>query len=406
MKASAGNRVLMLVENCPYPQDARVRHEAATLTRAGYEVAVIAQRSKRQLWRETVNDVRVYRYPAPPEGQGFLAYILEYGYSIVAAFVLSLVALIDHGFDVVHAHNPPDLFVFIGIFYKLFGKRFVYDHHDLAPEMYQALNDDDGNATVHRVLIQLQHLSCRMADCIIETNESYKKLDMERSGVPEERMVVVRNGPDLERLRPSSPDPQLREKAEHILGYVGDMGYHDGVDYLLRSLRFLVHELERTDVYCVIIGTGDAWQELQDLATQLELDEYVWFTGYVTDQELIRYLSSADICVDPDPANAFTDRSTMIKIMEYMALARPIVAFELTEHRVTAQGAALYAKPNCEEDFARKIVQLLDDPARRESMGRIGRRRAETQLAWKHQEQSLLSAYARLGLQPAPVLQQ
>ena len=395
----------MLLENCPYPQDARVRHEATTLFSNGYKVSVIAQRSKRQPWRETVDGIHVYRYPSPPEGSGFIAYLLEYGYSLVCAFLLSIWVLIERGFDVVHAHNPPDLFVLVGAFYKLFGKRFVYDHHDLAPEMYQALNDNAGNPIVHRTLLRLEQMSCRLADCVIATNESYRQLDAERSGIDKDHIVVVRNGPNLKRLRASTPDPQLAQKADHIIGYVGDMGHHDGVDYLIRALHHLVYDMGRTDVYCVIIGTGDAWPELKALAQKLQLNEFVWFTGYVTDEELIRYLLTADICVDPDPANPFTDRSTMIKVMEYMALSKPIVAFDLREHRVSAQEAAVYARPNSVEDFALKISELLDDPARRDYMGRFGRTRAETQLAWSQQEQSLLRAYAMLDLQSVPVLQ-
>lgn len=398
MKASVGSRVLMLLENNPFPQDDRVRREAMALVTAGYQVSVIAPRRAGQPWRETVRGVHVCRFPAPPEANGFVGYLWEYGYALVSAFIISLLVLFREGFDVIHAHNPPDLYFLIAAFYRLFGKRFIYDHHDLSPEMYYARFDGEGNRLVYRVLVLLEELSCRFADHVIATNESYKAVEMERGRVPEERITIVRNGPDLSRLRLVQPDPDVRQKGETIIGYVGVMGYQDGVDYLLRALHRLVYDLGRTDFFGVIIGTGDAWPDLKELATQLDLDEYVWFTGRISDADLNRYLSTADICVDPDPSNPFTDRSTMIKMMEYMALAKPIVAFDLPEHRVTAQDAAIYARPNDELDFARQIAFLMDDPERRQRMGQIGRERIETGLAWSYQERHLLEAYETLGL--------
>lgn len=323
----------------------------------------------------------------------FLGFILEYGYSLVAAFIFSWIVLFSRGFDVIHSHNPPDIFVLIAAFFKPFGKRFVFDHHDLSPEMYYARFDDRGNRFVYQALLLFEKLSCKLADHVIATNESYKKIAIERNGVAESRVSVVRNGPDLNRLRLVEPDIELQQKAKIIIGYVGVMGFQDGVDYLLRALHHLANDLNRTDFYAVIIGTGDAWNDLRTLSGQLNLDNYVWFTGRVSDADLLRYLSTADICVDPDPYNPFNDKSTMIKMTEYLALQKPIVAFDLCEHRVTAQEAALYARPNDELDFARKIVELMDNSKRREQMGRMGRQRVETELAWSHQEQHLLQAY-------------
>lgn len=398
MRASAGDRILMLLENNPFPQDGRVRREARTLTAAGYRVSVIAPGSSGQPWRERVGEVEVYRFPAPPEANGLFGYLYEYGYSMAAAFLLSLFVFLRQGFDVIHAHNPPDTFAFVAAFFKLFGVRFVFDHHDLSPDMYYALFSGKGNRLVHRTLVLFEQFSCKLADHVIATNQSYRAVEMERGRVPEERITIVRNGPELDRLRTAPPDPALRARGKTILGYVGDMGHHDGVDYLLRALKRLVCDLGRTDFFCVIIGRGDAWAGLKTLAAQLELDPYVWFTGFVSDADLRRYLSTADICVDPDPLNPFTDRSTMIKMTEYMAFGKPIVAFDLTEHRVTAQDAAAYARPNDELDFARQIARLMDDPERRREMGRIGRRRVETELAWPHQERHLLAVYEALGL--------
>lgn len=396
MKASAGKRVLMLLENIPYPQDPRVRREATTLVAAGYQITVISPKSTGQSWHEVVRGVRVYRYPILLEADGFLGYLWEYSYAMVMTFILSLLASFRDGFDIVHAHNPPDTFVFIAAFYKLLGKRFMYDHHDLAPEMYYARFGGNGNRLVYQLLIILEKLSCKLADHVIATNESYKAIEMQRGHVPEERITIVRNGPELERLKLVEADPDLRRMKKTIIGYVGMMGFQDGIDYLLRAVHHLVHDLGRSDFFCVLIGRGDAWTAMKDLAAKLELNDYVWFTGEVSDGDLIRYLSTADICVDPDPSNPFNDRSTMIKMTEYMALGKPIVAFDLPEHRFTAREAALYVKPNNELDFARALVQLMDDPIRREAMGSFGRNRVETELAWYYSVPALLRAYTSL----------
>jgi glycosyltransferase involved in cell wall biosynthesis len=386
----------MLLENNPFPQDSRVRREAISLTAEGYQVMVIAPKVSDQPWRELCQNVLVYRFPVPPEASGFLGYLLEYGYATVAMFLLSLYTLLRPGFDVVHAHNPPDTLVFIAGFHKLLGKRFVYDHHDLSPEMYWALFDETRDPLIYKVLLWLEKLSCRLADHVIATNGSYKTIEMERNGVPGEFITIVRNGPDLNRLRAVAVDPALRPLGKTTICYVGDMGYHDGVDYLLRALKHLVEDLNRRDFFCVLVGGGDAWSRMKLLAEELNLTAYVLFTGWVPHTDVARYLSAADICVAPEPLNAYNDRSTMIKMTEYLALGKPAVAFDLTEHRVTAQDAAVYAQPNNELDFARKIVSLMDDPEHRRHMGEIGKHRTRTELAWAHQEEQLLKAYRRL----------
>jgi len=395
MKASAG-RVLMLVENNPYQIDIRLKHETRTLVEAGYRVSVICPRPSGGRLHEVADSVHLYQFPAPSAGDGFLGYLWEYSYSMIAAFVISLFIFLREGFDVVHVHNPPDTFFLTAAFYKLFGKRFVYDHHDLAPEMYRARFKGGGTRVVYRALVLLERLSCRLADHVIATNESYKTVEMERGRVPAERITVVRNGPHLEVEQCTEPDPALQQRASTILGYVGVMGPQDGVDCLLRALYHLIYDLDRRDVFCVIVGKGSMLPELKALAEELHVEEYVWFTGWIPDEDLIRYLSTADICIDPDPSNSFNDRSTMIKVMEYMTLGKPIVAFDLPEHRVTAQDAAVYARPNDEFDLARQIASLMDDPERRQRMGRIGRERIKTELAWACQENYLLEAYQAL----------
>jgi glycosyltransferase involved in cell wall biosynthesis/peptidoglycan/xylan/chitin deacetylase (PgdA/CDA1 family) len=396
MKRPTGTRILMLLENNPYYYDTRTKAEASTLTAAGYHVTVIAPAAPGRRWHEVVDGVATYSYPAPPVLDGIAGFVYEYGYSMVASFMLSIVVFLRRGFDVVHAHNPPDLFVFVGAFYKLFGVRFVFDHHDLAPEMYCARFGARSKRLVYHVLAWLEKLSCRFADRVIATNRSYLAVEMERDGVPPERITIVRNGPDLNRIRPVDPDPGLRGKGKTIIGYVGEMGYQDGVDYLLRALHHLAYDLRRTDFFCVLVGNGAAWDSLKALAAELRLDEYVWFTGRILGSDLLSYLCAADICVAPEPSNPYNDRSSMIKMSEYMALAKPIVAFDLPEHRFTAEEAALYVPPNDEAAFARAVADLMDDPERRQAMGAFGRRRVESVLAWPHSVQSLRTVYGTL----------
>ncbi len=397
MKKSSGTRVLMLLENNPYPGDRRVRLEALTLVAAGYQVTVISPGTPEQARYEIVNQVHVYRYPQPSAGHGLIGFLWEYGFSMAATMVLSVIVLFREGFDVIHTHNPPDTFVLIAACYKLLGKRFIFDHHDLSPEMYHARLAGGGSRIVSRVLLFFEVLSCRLADHVIATNESYKQIEMARGRVAEQNITVVRNGPDLDILERTTCDENLRKKAPIIIGFIGVMGFQDGIDYLLRALRHLVNDLGRTDFYAILMGSGAARDSLMQLSTELGLDEYVWFTGSISQEDLCRYLTTADIFVAPDPSNAFTDRSTMIKVMEYMTVSGPLVAFDLPEHRVSAGDAALYAQPNDELDFARKISTLMDDPARRKAMGAIGRRRVDEELAWVHQREHLLEAYEKLG---------
>jgi glycosyltransferase involved in cell wall biosynthesis len=394
MNKPARNRILMLLENLPFPQDLRVRREANALAAAGYRVTVICPAHKGQPFRETVNGVRVLRYPAPPNANGFLGYVWEYGYSMLASFLLSVLVFFGEGFDVVHAHNPPDTFVFIAILYKLFGKRFVYDHHDLSPEMYQARFKGGGNRAVYRVLLWLEQLSCRFADHVIVTNESYKRIAMDRGRVPESLITIVRNGIELSRLDGTiEPDRRLREIGKTIIGYVGVMGIQDGVDYLLRSLHHLVYALGRTDFHCILIGGGAAWEKLKAEARELGIEDYVQFMGFVFGEDLRRYLSAADICVDSAPSNSYSDHCTMFKIMEYMSLGKPIVVFDLPEHRFTAQHAAIYVPPNDERAFADALAGLMDDARRRVALGVFGSRRIKAQLAWDYSVPYLLGAY-------------
>jgi glycosyltransferase involved in cell wall biosynthesis len=311
-----------------------------------------------------------------------------------------LLVLLREGFDVVHCAHPPDTFVFITAFYKILGKRYVLDHHDLAPELYYARFKGKGNGFVHRTLLALEKIACGLANHVIATNQSYKHIEMQRGRVPEWRISVVRNGPDLNELRCPNAGVISTKNAKVVLGYVGVMGTQDGVDYLLRALKRLVYDLGRSDFTSILVGSGNALPSLKSLAQNLDLTEYVQFTGWVTEQsEVARYISSMDICIAPEPSDPYNDRSTAAKVMEYMALGKPTVAFDLPEHRFTAQEAALYARPNDELDLARKIASLMDAPEQREIMGTKGRERIAKELAWLRQGAMLIEAYDALFTQ-------
>jgi glycosyltransferase involved in cell wall biosynthesis len=402
----------MLVEN-HFPADTRVRNEARTLTDHGYHVTVICLRAPGQAGREIVNGVTVYRLPRltlfkklPDAGASLLrrlvnkllvvvGYVSEYLYFTTACLLVSLYVAMREGFQVVHAHNPPDTLVIVTTSLKLLGKKSVFDHHDLSPELYMS-RYKTGESLITRALRVFEKLSVKFADVVIATNESYKAIEVERHGIDPSKIFIVRNGPDLKRVRQVAPDARLRGMNKVILGYVGAMNPQDGLDHLLRAVGHLVHDLGRTDFYCVIIGDGDSKPELEKLAVELGIAEHVWFTGFIPDEDMVRYLCSTDICLDPNPSSPLNDVSTWIKVMEYMALGKPIVSFDLKETRTSAAGAALYVTPNDELEFARAVARLMDDPALRQSMGEFGRSRVARDLNWDVTSRALVGAYDRL----------
>jgi glycosyltransferase involved in cell wall biosynthesis len=402
VKGKPFGRVLMLVENNSYSRDPRVRKESRALKDAGYSVSVISPAEPEQALHELIDGVNVYRYPAPPHASGTFSYMFEYAYSMALIFILSLWVCIRHGFDVIHAANPPDTLVFLAAPYKLFGKRFVFDHHDLAPEMYYARFRQHGNPWVYKILLWCEALSCRLADHVFATNESHKAIEISRDGRQGDKITIVRNGPDLTTSWTAAPDPELRARAGTIIAYAGIIGVQDGVDYLLRALHHLIVTLDKKNVLCLIIGDGDALAELKRQAEELAIADYIVFAGWIEDpHRYARYISTADICVDPSPSTPYNDRCTTIKIMEYMASAKPIVAFDLPEHHLSAENSAIYAFPNDELSLARAIAELMDDEPRRRTMGMLGRRRVEQTLAWSYSAANMLSAYSDLFSRPS-----
>jgi glycosyltransferase involved in cell wall biosynthesis len=410
MKAFAG-RTLMFVENA-FPQDTRVKNEADALTEAGYSVTVVALRKGNQPRSEVLQGIQVYRIPrlelfrkTPCENPTFferlllklksvLGYLSEYIYFTGACFVMSLYIGFKHGFDVIHAHNPPDTLFLVALPYKILGKRFIFDHHDLCPELYRSRYGAKYDL-VARILQWVERCNLRLADITIATNESYKQIQMQRGGREPEEIFVVRNGPNHKRMQIAQPSQRLRSMNKKILCYIGSLNPQDGVDYLLRALRHLRCDLHREDFYCVIMGSGDSLEDLRKLAKDLGLEGCVELTGFIPDKDLQENLAAADICMDPDPSSPLNDVSTWIKIMEYMAAGKPIVSFDLKETRFSAQKAALFAPCNDEMALARATARLMDESPLCQEMGRFGRERVERELQWSVVSRNLLAAYAR-----------
>ncbi len=398
MTASAGKprRVLILVENLPSPFDRRVWQEATTLRANGYAVSIICPTGKGyERHYEEIDGIHIYRYDLPMEAEGAKGYAVEYSAALWHTFRLAWKVRREQGFDVIHACNPPDLLFLIGGFFKLFfGTKFLFDHHDINPELYEA--KFGRRDFFWKLMVWLERWTFRTADVSIATNESYKKIAIERGGMNPDKVYVVRSGPKLDRLRIIPPVEARKQGRKYLVGYVGVMGKQEGIDLLLQAARHIVHDLGRQDVHFGLVGGGTSLNEMKQMAVDLEIADFVTFTGRVPDQELLEMLNTADVCVNPDVANEMNDKSTMNKIMEYMALAKPIVQFDLTEGRFSAREASLYAAKNDPKDLARKIVELLDDPERRRRMGEYGRNRVLHELEWRYEEPKLLAAYEAL----------
>ena len=397
-------RILILVENLPSPFDRRVWQEANALKDAGYRVSIICPTGKGyEKHHEEIDGIAIYRYRLPMEAEGAKGYAIEYSAALFHTFRLAWKVLFTRGFDAIHACNPPDLFFLIGGFFKLFGKKFVFDHHDINPELYEA--KFGRRDFFWKLMVALERWTFRTADVSIATNESYRRIAIERGGMDPERVFVVRSGPSLERLKIVPPVDALKRGRKHLVGYVGVMGRQEGIDLLLQAARAIVYDHGRQDVHFGLVGGGTSLEEMKALAAELGVADHVTFTGRVPDADLLAMLNTADVCVNPDIANDMNDKSTMNKIMEYMALGKPIVQFDLAEGRFSAQEASLYARKNDPADMAAKILELIDDPARRARMGEFGRRRVENELEWRYEVPKLLAAYDALwrGWNVAPV---
>jgi glycosyltransferase involved in cell wall biosynthesis len=392
-RPAAGKSVLIIVENLPVPFDRRVWSEAQTLFKAGYEVSIICPKGQNaSASYEIIEGIHIYRHPLPAEGNGALGYLQEYACALFWEFVLSVKVRISRGFDVIHACNPPDLIFLVAAFHKIFGgKRFVFDHHDLNPELYEA---KFGRRDFYWKLMRLfERLTFATAHISIATNESYREVALERGQMKPDRVFVVRSGPNLGRVRQLPPDDYWKEGRKYLVGYVGVIGKQEGVDLYLEAIAHIRHHLHRDDVHFTIVGSGPELTALIALAKDYKVDDVVTFTGRVDDETLLTILSTADVCVNPDRPNVMNDKSSMNKIMEYMALGKPMVQFDLAEGRFSARESSLYARCTDTEDFGNKIIELLDDPVRRQKMGEFGRRRVLDHLSWDHEGPKLLTAY-------------
>ncbi len=393
-------QVLMLVENAPIPGDPRVWNEACTLRDAGYQVCIIAPRKTReQASSDLVDGIFVYRFNVC-EAQGFsLSYIFEYACAFWRIFWLSLKVWRRHGFTILHVANPPDLFILVGLFYRCSGCKFIFDQHDLAPDLFRVIFSDRYR-WLYRVLCLLERCTYRFADAVIVPNQSFACNALERGKCWPGKVFVVRNGPDMDYMLSCTllTDLPFPNKRRYVLAYAGTMGEQDGVQNALYALRDLVYIYGHRDVSAILIGSGSALGELRELSHRLDLDEYVFFTGWLAERQVFySYLALADIGLVPDPQNGLNERCTMVKVMDYMAMGLPVVAFDLAETRISADEAALYAKPNDCADFAYQLECLLSCADLRCSLGARGRKRVEELLNSEHSSKTLLAAYEALS---------
>jgi glycosyltransferase involved in cell wall biosynthesis len=386
-------RVLIIVQNLPVPFDRRVWLECNALTAAGYDVSVVCPKGKNDPSYEVIDTVRIYKYRPYAPGGSKLSFIAEYMYSFLATAWKTLLARRRGRFAVMQACNPPDIFWPIAMALRALDRtKFVFDHHDLCPELFQS-RFPDGPALPYRGLLALERRTHQTADHVISTNDSYRDIAIQRSGKAAADVTVVRTGPDPEKLRRGPQHPELRRGRRFLAAYIGVMGPQDGVDIVVRAADIVVHDMGRDDIAFTVIGAGDCYDELVALRDELKLRDHVEFTGRAPDELVKKILSTADVGLSPDPKNPLNDVSTMNKTMEYMAFELPVVAFDLRETRVSAAAAAVYVTPNDVHEYAKAIVDLMDDEATRSQLAKVGRTRVEEELAWSLQERAYVGVY-------------
>lgn len=391
MEKLKGKHILIVVENLPVPFDRRVWQEANTLSENGAKVSIICPIMKGYTKKyEVLNDIEIYRHPLPFEASGALGYLLEYSTALFWETWLSLKIYAKKRFHVIHGCNPPDLIFIVAFFFKILGVKYVFDHHDINPELYIAKYNKKG--FFYKLMVFFEKLTFKTANYSIATNESYKEIAIRRGGMDPKKVQVIRSGPKLDRLRILPTEEKYKKGRKFLIGYVGVIGEQEGVDLLLQSFKIIVSK--RDDVHLAIVGGGTHLEELKKMCTQLDLDDFVDFYGRVSDEILVGVLNTADVCVNPDKPTEMNNLSTMNKIMEYMALKKPIVQFDLKEGRFSAVEASLYAKDII--DFSEKIEFLLDDEVLRFKMGNYGYDRVIKELSWDHESEKLVKFYERV----------
>ena len=395
MKASKRGKVLIAVENLSVPFDRRVWRECVALADAGYQVSVISPKGTTtdNNKREKINGISIYRYRIYQSRGGFLSYIIEYLTALIATAWLTTVVFFREGFDVIQICNPPDLLVLTALPFKALGKKVVFDQHDLSPEIYEMHNGGVKRSWVVGVLLFFERLTYAWSDIVIVVNEACRKIAVSRGGKAEQDVFIVRNAPAVDSFRSARPDSSLKCGAKYLITYVGMMGPQEGIDILLRSVRYLAMEYKRNDFHVLMMGNGTVFEAMKDYAKELGISQRISFTGHVGYDRVMQGIASADVCLCPDPKTPLNDKCSLVKVVEYMSLGKPLVAFDLEEVRISAGDAALYARPNDEKDFAEKINLLLEAPNLRASMGEIGRERVLNFLAWEHSKQALYAAY-------------
>ena len=391
MKEFAGKHILIIIENLPAPFDRRVWQEANTLKEAGAKVSIICPKMKGYTKKyEVLNGIEIYRHPLPFEASGAMGYMLEYGTALFFEWWLSLKIYFKKPFHVIHGCNPPDLIFLVALWYKLLGVKYVFDHHDINPELFIAKYEKKG--FFYKLMVFFEKLTFKAANYSIATNESYKKIAIKRGKMDSSRVQIIRSGPALDRLQLLSPANEYKKGRRYLLGYVGVIGEQEGIDLLLESMQIIISA--RDDIQLAIVGGGTHLDILKKLCTQMKLDAYVDFYGRVSDEILVGVLNTADVCVNPDKPTEMNNLSTMNKIMEYMALKKPIVQFDLKEGRFSAQNASLYATDV--EDFARNVIKLIDDESLRNEMGLYGYNRVVKELSWNHESKKLIAFYQKV----------
>lgn len=388
----AKRKILIIVENLPVPFDRRVWKEACALQQHGYDVSVVSPRGKGfKKIHEILEGVHIYRHPMPAEGNTPFGYIVEYMAALFWQVLFSWWVFVTRGFQVIQGCNPPDNIFVVALPFRMFGVKYIFDHHDANPELY--LSKYERRDLLYKAQVWLERLTYRSSDVVMATNESYRAIAIHRGGLDPTNVFVVRNGPDLEKFSVVPEQERLKYGKRFLVGYVGTMSVQEGLDILIDAAA-RIRDLGRTDVHFTCVGGGPGLPALRQMVKDKKLEDMFNFTGRISDQDLLEVLSTADVCVNPDRPCEMNDISTMIKVAEYMALGKPIVQFDLKEGRFTAGEASLYCNSNDQvNDFARKIIWLLDHPHERERMGDIGRSRVEHQLAWKYSVENLLAAY-------------
>ncbi|HEY7070361.1 MAG TPA: exopolysaccharide biosynthesis polyprenyl glycosylphosphotransferase [Acidimicrobiales bacterium] len=398
--------VLVIVQNLPVPLDRRVWMESKALAASGFDVSVICPRGEKDGVRdsrfEELEGVRIHRYAPPRPATGTLTYVWEFAYCWMRTAALSARIFARRRFDIIQACNPPDTYFALARLYRPLGVKFVFDHHDLCPELFESRDlTKPPSKPLMAALRLLERGTYRTADHVITTNESYRDTARVRTGKPMADFTIVRSSPDPALMKREGDVPELRHGRRHLAVYLGIMGHQDGVDMVLRAADVLIHDLGRTDIHFALLGFGDTLEDLKALATELELDDYVTFTGRVGPPDIARYLSTASVGLCPDPKTPFNDRSTMNKVLEYMAHELPVVSFDLAE---TLRAAGPATQPvtwlgNTEADakaYGLAIVDVLDDTEKGMAMGRLGRARIENGMGWPTQAAGYVAAYDRL----------